>query len=600
MQHLKDKNELKEIYDTLVSVCNAIASVINVDVTIVDRELRRITGTGRYVASIGEQLSSNCVFAYALEKGEKLFIEDPREHVACKRCEGKQECKEYAQVCCPIKAEESVIGIIGLIAFNESQRDTIISQKDNMLDFLSNMCDLIAAKIKENRKAKKVSLMAGELEILVNSMDMGVISTDENGIIQRYNSIANEMFGLKTLKGRVENITELLGNITISSLKEGVENITNKEFFYKSSSCKVRGLYNAKPVKAEGAVTGFVFTFNKLNELIKVVNDLAGISMSISFEDILGQSREIHTAKEYAKRIAKSSSTVLIQGESGTGKELFARAIHYASDRRAYPFVAINCTAIPENLIESELFGYDEGAFTGARKGGKLGKFELASKGTIFLDEIGDMPLNLQAKLLRVLQEGRIVRVGGNTEIPVNVRVIAASNKLLEQKVREREFREDLFYRLNVIPIYLPALRERLDDIEVLAFSFLGKYNEKLGRSISSIEQEVLAVFKSYQWNGNVRELENVVEYSVNMCSGDTIKLSDLPRRLKEAQTSEQSHMRQEVLPLVVLEKQEIIRALKLFGFSNEGIIRSANALGISRATMYRKIKEYGINSVSN
>jgi transcriptional regulator with PAS, ATPase and Fis domain len=455
------------------------------------------------------------------------------------------------------------------------------------------MSELIASKIKENRKTKNVNLMARELEILVNSMDSGVISTDENGMILRYNLIAGEMFNINQETGLVKNVSDIIEGIAIQKIKENKCHISNNEFLYTTKGIKYRGYYNAKPIMVENNVTGFIFTFNKINELIKVVNDIASTNMIITFEDIIGNSNEIDTVKDYSKRIAKGRSTVLIQGESGTGKELFARAIHYESDRRNRPFVAINCTAIPENLIESELFGYEEGAFTGARKGGKIGKFELANKGTIFLDEIGDMPLNLQTKLLRVLQGNVIERVGGNTSIPVDVRIIAASNKLLEEKVREREFREDLFYRLNVIPIHLPPLRTRLQDIEVLSHVFLIKFNQKLDRHIEEIDPSVLELFKNYKWPGTVRELENVIEYGVNMSADRIIKIGDLPRRLKENEAIQETLREETLTPIKELERVEIEKALKLFGDNSEGIERAAEVLGISRATIYRKIKAY-------
>lgn len=585
----KSKNELKNIYDTLISVCNAIVSVINVDITIVDRDLNRVAGTGKYVMKIGEQLNKDCLFAYALEKGEKFIIENPRFHDACSICQRKDNCKEWAQVCCPIEVDDKIIGIIGLIAFNKTQKDIILRNKDNLLDFLSNMADLIASKIKENRISEEISLMANELKTIVNSIDTGIISTDNKGNILRYNSVAKEIFNLDNLK--YKNISKLITKITTDDIKK---NVNNKEFTYILNNKKYRGFYSIKSIILNEKVTGFIFTFKKMKEIIKFVNDVASTNLVTTFDDIIGDSIEINNVKEYAKRISEGTSTVLIQGESGTGKELFARAIHYNSERAKYPFVAINCSAIPENLIESELFGYEEGAFTGAKKGGKLGKFELANKGTIFLDEIGDMPLNLQAKLLRVLQEGAIERVGGNNLIPVDVRIIAASNKLLEQKVYDKEFREDLFYRLNVIPIFLPPLRNRKEDIEVLANNFLTKYNYKLNRSIDRIETEVINIFMNYNWPGNVRELENVVEYAVNMCSDNKIKYIDLPRRFKETKVTKFKEVNN-ITKLKDLEKNEIIKAIRKFGNSKDGLKKAADELGISRATIYRKIKLYNI-----
>ncbi|MBS4538637.1 sigma 54-interacting transcriptional regulator [Clostridium sp. D2Q-11] len=579
------------IYETLVRVSNAIVSVINVDITIVDKSLNRIAGTGRYVDNIGEKLNENCLFAYALEKGESFIIENPRYHEACTSCENRCNCKEWAQVCCPIKVDDKIEGIIGLIAFNKEQKNIIKNNKDNLLEFLNRMADLISSKVKENRKKEEIILMAEELEILLNSMDTGVVSTDDRGKIKRYNSIAKEMFNID------ENdfIDVIIQDIPIVHMKKRKCQIHNKEFQYINNGKKYRAFYNVKPIVIEGEVTGYIFTFNKMKEILKVFNDLSTTHMVTTFDDIIGNSIEIEKVKEYARNISKGNSTVLIQGESGTGKELFARSIHYLSDRRDKPFIAINCTAIPENLIESELFGYEEGAFTGAKKGGKLGKFELAHKGTIFLDEIGDMPLNLQTKLLRVLQENVIERVGGSSIIPVDVRVITASNKILEEKVQDKEFREDLFYRLNVIPINLPPLRERIDDIEILSNDFLQKFNYKLNRNIKKIDKSVINLFKGYNWPGNVRELENVVEYAVNMCASDTIELTNLPRKLKESTTYTNKLENNNIIPLKDLEKAEINKALIKFGRDSDGIKQAANELGISRATMYRKIKTYGI-----
>lgn len=591
-----DKNipELNKIYDTLVKVSNAIVSVINVDITIVDKNLNRITATGKYISSIGKRIDKSCLFAYALECGKSFIIENPREHIACKGCQNKANCKEHAQVCCPINVDGNTVGIIGLIAFNEKQKNIILEKKENLLDFLNRMADLIASKLKEDKKTKEITLMAKELEILVNSIDTGVIFTDENGNIVRYNSIADEIFQLN--KNKIKNINEIIDNLSIKDLSAIEKKLhKNKTFNYEINNTKLRGIYNTKPIIINKKIIGYIFTFNKMKEIIKVVNDITGNNRVTTFEDIIGESREIRLVKNYAKKISKGTSTVLIQGESGTGKELFARAIHFSSNRKNYPFIPINCGAIPENLIESELFGYEEGAFTGAKKGGKIGKFELAHKGTIFLDEIGDMPIHLQTKLLRVLQENVICRIGGNTLIPIDVRIIAATNKNLEKKVEEGEFREDLYYRLNVIPIHLPPLRERLDDIKILANKFLDRFNKKLNRNITKFSEDVITLFLNYNWPGNVRELQNVVEYAVNMSTDNVITINDLPKRFKNIHLGININNDNKITPVSELEKQEIIKALKIYGSSKAGINQAAKALGISRATIYRKIKLYGL-----
>jgi len=349
-------------------------------------------------------------------------------------------------------------------------------------------------------------------------------------------------------------------------------------------------------MKTGSEVVGLLISFNSKDDVLSVLNDVTGAGPDITFDDILGHSAVLNMTKEYAERASRSTSTILIQGESGTGKELFARSIHYKSDRRFMPFVTVNCAAIPENLLESELFGYEEGSFTGALRGGKTGKFELADKGTIFLDEIGDMPLHLQKKLLRVLQNSMIEKVGGKHYYKVDIRVIAATNKNIEKLVDEGAFREDLFYRLSVIPLVIPPLRERMDDIPILANSFIKKYSEKFHKDIRGIQKDVLIAFMAYDWPGNVRELENAVEYSVNMCNRESVSLNDIPRRILQRKDSsgfkgETSAIRR----LENLERTEIERAVKKYGHNENGIRLCVNDLGISRATLYRKIKKYNL-----
>ena len=304
------------------------------------------------------------------------------------------------------------------------------------------------------------------------------------------------------------------------------------------------------------------------------------------------------------KKASQSNSTLLITGESGTGKELFARAVHYASDRKSEPFIAINCSAIPENLFESELFGYSEGAFTGASRGGHPGKFELADRGTLLLDEIGEMPLHLQPKLLRVLQDGKVTRVGGSRQIEVDVRIIASTNVNLEEKVRNREFREDLYYRLNVIPLDVPPLRARREDIGIMTSTFIEKFSRKLGKKVEGAEISVLRAIEAYEWEGNVRELENAVEYAVNMAEGSIISLRDLPPKLQITASERNDHQgikkiaaeqseesREKIMNLEELEKREIEKAMIYRENHGLTVDEMCNMLGISRATLYRKIK---------
>ncbi len=312
-----------------------------------------------------------------------------------------------------------------------------------------------------------------------------------------------------------------------------------------------------------------------------------------SLEGIIGQSQAISDLKEMVRTVARSNSTVLLRGESGTGKELLAHAIHNASARSHGPFVKVNCAAIPETLLESELFGYDEGAFTGARKGGRVGKFEQANRGTILLDEIGDMPLGMQAKLLRVLQEREVERVGGTRPIKVDVRVIAATNQNLESLVSEGKFRRDLFYRLNVVVLEIPPLRERPEDIPALIDSLLDKLGKALGCGRKRMSDEALQVLLRHSWPGNVRELENVLERALNVLDGNEIQPRHLPYYLTESQVRNPtlSPMKDALLRT----ERELLKQALTAAKGNH--LEAARLLGLSKSTYYEKIARHELNS---
>jgi len=290
------------------------------------------------------------------------------------------------------------------------------------------------------------------------------------------------------------------------------------------------------------------------------------------------------------KKISKNSSTVLITGESGTGKELIARAIHSLSDRSGMPFIAINCGAIPDTLLESELFGYEKGSFSGADPRGKIGKFEIANGGTVFLDEIADMPLYMQVKILRVLQEKVVTRIGAHQPKKVDVRIIAATNKNIPQMVKEQTFREDLFYRLNVIPIHSYPLRERKEDIKLLTQYFLNKYQAHFGRKGIKIDKSVWDLLYMYDWPGNVRELENAVEFTIAMLDNNNcIDINALPKSVRENKSVKRENG--ETFNLKKLEMETINKVLEICGETTEGKLRASQLLGIGVATLYRKLK---------
>lgn len=330
----------------------------------------------------------------------------------------------------------------------------------------------------------------------------------------------------------------------------------------------------------------------ELSHYKKAVKQIHGAKYS--WDNIVACSKPMTECKNAAKRMARSKFNVLITGESGVGKELMAQAIHNESDRKDYPFVKVNCAAIPENLLESELFGYEEGAFTGALRGGKMGKFELADHGTIFLDEIGDMPLNMQSKILRVLQEGELERVGGNKTIKVDVRVIAATNRNLEQMIVKGEFREDLYFRLNVLSLDIPPLRERRDDIALLVEQFLYELQQDMG-IYKKVDSKVMDILLKYPWPGNIRELKNIIERMAVNSEGDVIVMSDVPMNILKSTNYSMERFVGKGLNEIVseVEKDAIRDALRTCGGNKS---QAADKLKVPRSTLYRKMEEYGID----
>jgi PAS domain S-box-containing protein len=368
---------------------------------------------------------------------------------------------------------------------------------------------------------------------------------------------------------------------------------------------------NRFPIRQNGKVIGAVGTvvFRNRSEMNAITEKIKRLSMEVeyykselrrestakySFEHIIGASGKMAEMKTLARKAAWSHSTVLITGESGTGKELFAHAIHQASPRAHKPFVKINCAAIPENLLESELFGYEEGAFTGAKKGGKPGKFELANQGTLFLDEIGEMPLNMQTKILRVLQEMEVERVGGQKTLPIDVRIIAATNAPLEQLVEQGKFRQDLYYRLNVIRLDIPPLRERKEDISLLTDKLLKKLNREFGHTVTHVDGKAMRILLQHDWPGNVRELENVLERAMNLVEFSTIEKEHLPYYLKMKKEAVNASSKLDLKKVLEeAEKETIKQALALAGNDR---YEAAALLGISKTSLYDRLKKYGIS----
>jgi transcriptional regulator with PAS, ATPase and Fis domain len=386
-------------------------------------------------------------------------------------------------------------------------------------------------------------------------------------------------------------------NIDMEYLKnKGSISVTDSTALVDSR--RVNCSVNMVPNIIDSCICGFGIAFKETKYLHRTVNKVAGNIASYRFEDIVGESEQMLRVIASAKKIAKTRSSVLIEGESGTGKELFAQAIHNFSTRSKGPFVAINCASLPRELIESELFGYERGAFTGALKEGKTGKFELAEGGTIFLDEIGEMPIEVQAKLLRVLDNYAISRIGSRYEKKLDVRIIAATNRNLMQEAENKNFRYDLYYRLNVFRIELPALRERRNDIRVCAQYFLETLNQQSQNGVKSYSADFMEALEQYRWVGNVRELQNIVERAYFLCDDQIIMRDYLPKHIAAVTTEvATAPVLDEAIPAILnvedVEKRNIINMLLK---TDKNVLVAAKKLSMSKSTIYRKIQKYEID----
>lgn len=496
----------------------------------------------------------------------------------------------------PIKdVNGNLIGVLNLTGYSDSVHPHTLG----MVIAASNAIEEML-KVKEFNRLQNMTNK--HIKTIFNSMPVATLTSDLDGKIKIHNQRAIDLFGNKYKQLTATNIGEIIEEW--DSVKEAINHEKNVTRFVNTKASRKHSCFamTASPI------------YNPQDDSIEIVFVLKEDKSKTNkrqyqpyytFDKIMGKDQNFVNTMEYAKKISNNRSTILISGESGCGKEVFAQSIHNYSKRMDEPFVALNCGAIPNQLIESELFGYEEGAYTGAKKGGNIGKFEQANNGTIMLDEIGEMPLDMQTRLLRVLQENIITRIGSQDPIPIDVRIIAATNKDLKKEVELGRFRKDLFYRLNVLPLYLPPLRERRSDIHLLFEYFMKSISEKYGKKEIQISDESRRIMENYNWPGNVRELENVVELIIGTESFPTkyfIKNSgqesqDLFAIVTEQEKTSTPGERLEnldpsQLEMSFVEKQHISKVLELF----EGnISQAAQALGIQRNTLYSKIKKYQI-----
>lgn len=587
MELATTQSVLMQIQPTIQRFARMLASVLQLEVEIVDENLCRVAGTGAYGKFLGRQLSGNSrLLRHVLETKTEKVVTQSRFDPLCEGCDSKENCREKAFLGTPVILQDRCVGVISLIAVTHEQQEHISDNLREFSDYVRHISTIFVSKLLEDQgPGDNISKI---FATMIDNMDQGVLVVDDENRVQFVNQTA-----LKTL-GVVQN--NIVGKPIRFRPLTFESNFTHGHMQHIVSWDDKSELIIGQLHNIQGRQL-FLMAFHQSHTSFSVAN----APDEPHIEQLVGECRVMRQLKRLISRIAPSPSSVMVVGESGTGKEVVARAIHKLSGRRNKPFIAINCAAIPEQLLESELFGYVKGAFTGASANGKTGLIQAANTGTLFLDEIGDMPLMLQAKLLRTIEAREILPIGASSPIQVDIRIISATNQNLAQFIAEGKFREDLFYRLNVIPITLPPLRERQEDIELLVHYFLHLHTRRLGSVYPGIAPDVVEILRKHRWPGNLRELSNLMEYLVNVVpSGEVIDSTLLPPNLLNNGTTEQSDVTEVNeahlalddaggTALEEMEKQMIREALSRHNSKKQ----VADELGIGIATLYRKIKKY-------
>ena len=587
MELATTQSVLMQIQPTIQRFARMLASVLQLEVEIVDENLCRVAGTGAYGKFLGRQLSGNSrLLRYVLETKTEKVVTQSRFDPLCEGCDSKENCREKAFLGTPVILQDRCVGVISLIAVTHEQQEHISDNLREFSDYVRHISTIFVSKLLEDQgPGDNISKI---FATMIDNMDQGVLVIDEDNRIQFVNQTALKTLGVaqNNMVGKPIRFRPLTfeSNFTHGHMQHIVS-------WDDKSELIIGQLHNIQGRQL------FLMAFHQSHTSFSVAN----VSDEPHIEQLVGECRVMRQLKRLISRIAPSPSSVMVVGESGTGKEVVARAIHKLSGRRNKPFIAINCAAIPEQLLESELFGYVKGAFTGASANGKTGLIQAANTGTLFLDEIGDMPLMLQAKLLRAIEAREILPIGASSPIQVDIRIISATNQNLAQFIAEGKFREDLFYRLNVIPLTLPPLRERQEDIELLVHYFLHLHTRRLGSVYPGIAPDVVELLRKHYWPGNLRELSNLMEYLVNVVpSGEVIDSTLLPPNLVNNGVTEQSESPEASeahlalddaggTALEEMEKQMIREALSRHNSKKQ----VADELGIGIATLYRKIKKY-------
>ncbi|MDO5028101.1 MAG: sigma 54-interacting transcriptional regulator [Bacillota bacterium] len=567
---------LKKEADRYVSM---LADIGGGYVELVDLKGRIISKAGKLVRN-SDSKDQDLPLAYkdVIKSKSQVIIKNGQANKLLSQCPVFKASNIQGLIATPIIVDGKVLGILGT-TIKEINKESLAIDFDLYTVIARQTAGFISISYKNIKDREEHLSTLDIFEIVVRNMEEGAIVIDDQNRIQIINKSAKAQLG----------IDWIIDQDSIAITKTGDKLADSEEFKIKIANLEstVFGTIFQVP---DNHNYNSIILFKDIQAMKSSIYEATSTTINVAdLDKIIGRSKETKKLKEDIVKVAPSISTVLVTGESGTGKEMVATAIWKNSDRKNERFVAINCAAIPEALLESELFGYVKGAFTSADPRGRMGKFELANKGVIFLDEIGDMPLYLQSKILRVIQEKKISRIGSNQVIPLDVRIIAATNQDLREMIKQNTFREDLYYRLNVIPIEISPLRQRPDDIKELFYYYIKHYSNLFGKTFTKVDKDVIEKIIAYPWPGNVRELENACEYMVNMMEFGQITLKTLPRSiynpynllLKEDQ----------ITPLEKLEQKEILKALNIFGTNTRGKEEAAKALGIGIATLYRKIQ---------
>lgn len=569
--------QLESVRSGIEHFVSAAAEAFRVEAAVFNQESSLFFCTPTYLKKKGNAV--HYTFIQDVIVNGSVLVTEPGKMPSCIGCRFNEHCPSTMEILCCIHSGTEVAGVISFTSFTKEGQKRISENTDVYLNAITKLSSLIGEYLQQFSGDSTAADTEKLIESLMSLCEQPLLLTDPNGVVLRYNQLADKI--LKFCNVSSTSLRQIFSEDMARRITSG------NDLFEKKASI---GENTAK------VTTRSIYSQNHLHSiLVRLSNEFyENLPESGAFERLIGSSHAFVHIQNLIKRVADSPTPILITGETGTGKELVARSFHEQSRRNKYPFVAINCSSIPENLFESELFGYEEGSFTGAKKGGKMGRIEMAQGGTLFLDELGEMPLSVQPKLLRVLQEYELERVGSTKKIHLDIRIVAATNRDLREMIKEGKFREDLFYRISVINVKLPPLRERKEDIIPISLNYLERLKTKMTTPLCRISPEAEQAFLSYSWPGNIRELQNVVEYAANLCDSDTLTLADLPEHLHGLEDCPAAEKQKES-PLPDSQEKQILDLLSTYGHTLEGKKKIAADLGISLRTLYRKLNKMNL-----